>query len=88
MAGSTYEQFSTPSAFTRVNPGIALQWILNNVPCFKGTVPVEWTRAVYREASWWKIDFFTLQVALKMADKHGYVFAEEPVHAAKAGETP
>lgn len=86
MAGSTYEQFSTPSALTRVNPVIALQWILNNVPCFKGTVPVEWTRAVYREASRWKIDYFTLQVALKMADKHGYVFAEEPVHAAKAGD--
>ncbi|HRD67360.1 MAG TPA: hypothetical protein PKY50_14535 [Candidatus Competibacter sp.] len=86
MAGSTYEQFSTPSAFTRVNPGIALQWILNNVPCFSGTVPVEWTRAVYREASRWKVDFFILQVALKMAGKHGYVFAEEPVHAAKAGD--
>lgn len=86
MAGSAYEQFGAPSPGARNSPEIALQWILNNVPCFSGSVPVEWTRAVYREASRWNIGLSILRVALSLAGKHGYTFVEEPVHAAKAGD--
>jgi len=78
--------FSIPSPSARNNPALTLQWILNNVPCFSGSVPVEWTRAVYREASRRNIDFRILQIALGMASKHGYLFAEEPVHATKPGD--
>lgn len=78
--------FTAPSPNARNNPNITLQWILNNVPCFSGTVPVDWTRAVYREASRRNIDFRILQTALSMASKHGYTFAEEPVHATKPGD--
>ena len=78
--------FSVPSASARINPALTLQWILNNVPCFSGAVPVEWTRAVYREASRQNISLPILRAALSMADKHGYTFAEEPVHATTPGD--
>ncbi len=78
--------FSVPSPSARINPALTLQWILNNVPCFSGAVPVEWTRAVYREASRQNINLLILRVALSMANKHGYAFAEEPVHATKPGD--
>lgn len=78
--------FTAPSPNARNNPNITLQWILNNVPCFSGAVPLEWTRAVYREASRQNINFRILLTALGMASKHSYVFAEEPVHATKPGD--
>jgi hypothetical protein len=83
MAGSPFERFGAPSPSARNNPAIALQWILNNVPCFRGSVPVEWTRAVYREASRWNVKFFVVRIALGMASAHGFAFAEESVHATK-----
>jgi hypothetical protein len=86
MASSIDEPFSTPSMGVRYSPELALQWILSNVPCFSGPVPVDWTRAVFREASRWNIKFSMLQAALSMADKHGFVFTSEPVHATKHTE--
>ncbi len=86
MAGLPHEQFSTPSTGARNDPEIALQWILNNVPCFRGSVPGEWTQAVYREASRWNIKLAIVRAALNMAKKDGYSFAEEPVHATPPGD--
>ena len=31
------------------NPLDVLQWIKQNVPCFTGMIPREWTEAVYAE---------------------------------------
>ena len=69
----------------RYSPELALQWILSNVPCFSGPVPVDWTRPYSRSQSM-EHQISMLQAALSMADKHGFVFTSEPVHATKHTE--
>lgn len=73
--------FTAPSPGARNDPALALQWILSNVPCFAGPVPADWALAVLREASRRKIQRSVLRAAMVMASKHGFAFAEEPVHA-------
>ena len=73
---SPFERFSPPPDGARDRPEIALQWILENVPCFiNGRTPIAWTHAVFREAARWNIRFSIIEAALLMARKRGYEFA-------------
>jgi hypothetical protein len=51
-----------------------LQWIKQNVPCFGGQIPAEWTQAVYVEGSLRNINRMVVQQALALAPTQGYRF--------------
>jgi hypothetical protein len=74
MSFNAAMQFSPPPDGARDKPEIALQWILENVPCFDVT-PIEWTNAIYREALRWKIKPSTLADAFGLARERGYSIA-------------
>ena len=69
-----------------------LQWIKQNVPCFTGVIPREWTQAVYAEGRLRGINHAVAQQALIWASRSGYRFdfssppvATDPVvHMSKA----
>lgn len=56
------------------NPIVVLQWIRENVPCSKGLIPEEWTRAVLDEARRRRISAPVLSKALELAKALGYQF--------------
>ena len=53
------------------NFGDVLKWIKENVPCFAGQIPAEWTPRVYDEAKLRNIDRIVVQQALIMANVLG-----------------
>ena len=69
-----------------------LQWITENVPCFTGIVPREWTEAVYAESRKFAIGWEVARQAMIWASRAGYRFdfssapvATDPVvHMSKA----
>jgi hypothetical protein len=50
-------------------------WIMQNVPCFQGPVPKDWTQAVYNEASARRIQPAVIALALSMTSMSGYNFS-------------
>lgn len=68
-----------PAGFTDFRGNIhssfdVLQWIKLNVPCFTGTIPREWTQAVYTEGRLRGINHAVAQQALDLAYASGYRF--------------
>ena len=63
------------------NPLDVLQWIKQNVPCFTGMIPREWTEAVYAEGRQRGINHMVAQQAMIWASRSGYrfVFSSPPV---------
>jgi hypothetical protein len=51
-----------------------LQWVKENVPCFKGMIPREWTQAVYAEGRPRGINHAVARQALIWASRSGYQF--------------
>ena len=51
-----------------------LQWIKQNVPCFTGMIPAEWTQTVYAEGSLRNINRVVVLQALALAPTFGYRF--------------
>jgi hypothetical protein len=51
-----------------------LKWIKENVPCFTGKIPAEWTRIVYDEAKLRNMNRTVVQAALATALGQGYQF--------------
>ena len=70
-----------------------LQWIKQNVPCFTGMVPREWTQAVYAESRPRGINYAVARQAMIWASQSGYRFdfssppvpTDPVVHMSKAG---
>jgi hypothetical protein len=68
-----------PAGFTdfrgnRHNSLDVLQWITENVPCFTGMVPREWTQAVYAESRSRAINWEVARQAMIWASRSGYRF--------------
>jgi hypothetical protein len=60
---------------------MVVKWIRQNIPCFAGAVPYEWSTAILREAHHWGIPQKTLSQALLLANKRGYGFGWAPSEA-------
>lgn len=56
------------------NASDVLRWIKQNVPCFAGVIPAQWTQAVYAEAQRRNINRIVVQTALALAPTQGYRF--------------
>jgi hypothetical protein len=63
-------------------------WILENVPCFPGAVPMEWEQAVYNEAKRRSINPGVLSVAISLARSLGYKFTDPSVSYGISGAAP
>jgi hypothetical protein len=57
------------------DPVDVMGWIMQNVPCFKGPVPQDWTQAVYTEAGARHIQPAVIALALSMTSMSGYNFS-------------
>jgi hypothetical protein len=57
------------------DPMAVSSWVMQNVPCFKGPVPQDWSQAVYYEASVRRIPPWVLTFALSLTRKYGYQFS-------------
>ena len=58
------------------NSNDVLQWILENVPCFPGTVPKTWEEAVYLQAKRRGVNPTVLSLAISLARSLGYQFTD------------
>jgi hypothetical protein len=58
------------------DPMAVSSWVMENVPCFKGPVPQDWTQAVYYEASVRHVPPWALSFALSLTRKYGYQFTD------------
>jgi hypothetical protein len=56
------------------SPASVRKWIGENVPCFDGPVPQEWTNAVYAKLRQAYVDPAVVLAGLELARKDGYVF--------------
>jgi hypothetical protein len=58
------------------DPAAVSHWVMENVPCFKGPVPQDWTQAVYYEASVRRIPPWVLTFGLSPTRKYGYQLSD------------
>jgi len=54
-------------------------WVGQNVPCTKGPVPQEWTRAIYAKLRPYGVEPAVIVAGLKLARADGYVFDDPTV---------
>jgi hypothetical protein len=55
-------------------PQSVRKWVLENVPCFAGPVPDEWTKRIYSELRKDGVNTDVISVGLALARQDGYVF--------------
>lgn len=58
------------------NPGAVVKWILRNVPCFVGRIPMEWTDEVIKSLDKQHVSEYVIAHSIKLARSHGYDFGE------------
>ena len=63
------------------NPQSVRNWVLKNVPCFAGPVPIEWTTSIYTELRKYGVTTDTISVGLALARQDGYVFHDGYINA-------
>jgi hypothetical protein len=56
------------------SPVSVRNWVAQNVPCFDGPVPQEWTLAIYAKLRQAYVDTAVIAAGLELARKDGYVF--------------
>ena len=59
------------------DPQSVRNWVNENVPCFSGVVPPDWTQAVYSELRRSGANTDVISVGLALAQQDGYVFYDD-----------